>query len=253
MVELHPSLRLPDPKLPLNQAPITLCEGTQGKGKNLFCVSEAVDLTFANATSIKLTNGQIFNVSPVLTEKGYPIIGKVIVHLPHKDIMANCPVGSCVIADGVRIYGNFHFFGIRAAYLTIGEVINYLNEGLISHAYLYLDEHYLVGNAREWMSPQSKAITQLTNQMRKGHIHLTYITPFARQIDTLERASVYRNVLCENYNPETHMATYSMKQEGQHGAITREYYAATYFPYYLTDEKIQMSKDKIGRAIEAAR
>jgi len=253
MVELHPSLRLPDPKIPLNKAPITLVEGTQGKGKNTYCVSEAVDLTFANATSIRLAGGEVFKVSPVLTVKGYPIIGKVIVHLAHKDIVAKCPIGSCVIADGVRVFANFHFYGIRSAYLTIGEVLNYLNEGLISHAYLYLDEHYLVANAREWMSSQSKAITQLSNQMRKGHIHLTYITPFARQIDTLEKASVSKNVLCEIYDPETHMTTYSVKQEGQHGTLTREYYAATYFPYYMTDEKIQMSKDKIGRAIEAAR
>ena len=103
------------------------------------------------------------------------------------------------------------------------------------------------------MSSPSKAITQLSNQMRKGHIHLTYITPFARQIDTLEKASVSKNVLCENYDPKTHMATYSVAQVGQQGRLTREYYTPIYFPYFLTDEKIQMSKEKIGRAVEASR
>jgi hypothetical protein len=238
---------------PLHYAPITLCEGEQGSGKSCVAVSEVVDITYSNATSIKLAGGQEFKVSPVLNEGGFPVIGQVKVHLPTKDLVVKCPVGSCVIAGDIRIYANFHFYGIRASFLTMSEILEGLNNGTISYGYLILDEHYMGGNAREAMNPVVKAITKLSNQMRKRHIYLTYISPFARQLDWIERASVRRHILCQSYNEDTHMVTYTIRQSGQRGTRTKSFYAKTYFPYYWTDELFGMSEQQIGSAIAAAR
>jgi hypothetical protein len=237
---------------PLAYAPISLVEGEQGSGKNVYVCSEAVDATFANATSIKLADGHEFKCSPVLDDGGYPIIGKVKVHLSTKDLIVKCPAGSCVIAEDVRVYANFHFYGIRAAYFTLAQIIEHLNDGTIGFGYLYLDEHYMGGNAREGMSTVVRAITKLTNQMRKKHIHLTYLTPHARQIDWLERSSVRKRVFCESYDEETHMCTYTVQEKGVRGTRTKQYYAATYFKYYWTDEQISMGETAVGKAILAA-
>ena len=244
---------IPNRNKPLHYAPISLVEGDQGQGKSVYSVSEAVDVTFANATSIRLVDGQVFKVSPVLSDKGYPIIGQVIVHLPHKDIIAKCPVGSCVIAEDIKIYANFHFFGIQAAYLTMAEILEYLNNGTIGYGYLYLDEHYMSGNAREAINPVVKAITKLSNQMRKKHIYLSYITPHARQLDWIERSAVRKHIFCQSYNEETHVVVYTIQETGVRGTRTKSFYAALYFPYYWTDEQIAMSETSIGRAIQAAR
>jgi hypothetical protein len=188
----------------------------------------------------------------VLTSSGYPIIGKVRVHLSTKDLVVKCPEGSCVIAEDVRIFANFHFYGIRAVYFTMAEIIEHLNDGTIRYGFLYLDEHYMSGNAREGMSPVVRAVTKLGNQMRKKHLHLTYITPVARQLDFLERSNVRKRVLCQDYNEETHIITYSVQEKGTKGTRVKSYYAATYFPYYFTDEHFAMGDNQIGRAILAA-
>jgi hypothetical protein len=247
-----PNTMLASHKTPLHYAPISLCEGEQGSGKSVYVVSEAVDATFANVTSIKLANGQTFRCSTVYDSMGFPIIGQVKVHLSTKDIIVKCPAGSCVTADDIRIFANFHFYGIRAVYLTMAQILEYLNDGVITYGYLYLDEHYMGGNAREGTSVIVKAITKLSNQMRKKHIFLTYLTPNARQIDWIERSAVRKHILCQNYNEETHMVTYTIQETGTHGTRTKSFYAATYFPYYWTDEQISMGDNAIGKAIQAA-
>ena len=237
---------------PLAFAPISLIEGDQGAGKSNYCVSEAVDVTFANATSIKLADGHEFKCSGILNDGGYPIIGKVRVHLSTKDIIVKCPAGSVVIADGVRIYANFHFYGIRAVYFTMAQILEHLNDGTIRYGYLYMDEHYKDANARENGNVVVKAITKLNNQMRKKHLYLSYITPFARQIDWQERASVRKRIYCSDYNEETHIITYDIQEKKHRGIRTKTYDASVYFPYYFTDEHFAMGETAIGKAILAA-
>jgi len=237
---------------PLAFAPITMIEGDQGSGKSNMAASEAVDITFANATSIILVDGHEFKCSPVLDEAGYPSIGKVRVHLPTKDIIVKCPAGSCVVAEDVRIYANFHFYGIRAVYFTTAQIIEHLNDGTIRYGYLYFDEHYKDANARENGSVVVKAITKLSNQMRKKHLHVSYITPFARQLDWIERASVRKRIYCQEYNEETHIITYTIQEKGKKGTRTKTYDASVYFPYYRTDEHFAMGDNEVGKAIRAA-
>ena len=237
---------------PLAFAPISLIEGEQGAGKTNYAVSEAVDVTFANATSIKLADGHEFPCSPLLGDGGYPVIGKVIVHLSTKDIIVKCPPHSVVIAEDIRIYANFHFYGIRAVFFTTAQIIEHLNDGTIRYGYLYFDEHYKDANARENGSIIVKTITKLSNQMRKKHLYVSYLTPFARQIDWIERASVRKRVFCSSYDEETHIITYDIQEKGHKGIRTKSYDASVYFPYYWTDEHFAMGENQIGKAILAA-
>jgi hypothetical protein len=241
-----------DKNKPLAFAPISLIEGEQGSGKSNLCASEGVDVTFANATSITLADGQEFKCSPVLDRSGYPVIGRVQVHLRTKDIIVKCPVGSCVAAEDVRIYANFHFYGIRAVYFTTAQIIEHLNNGDIRYGYLYMDEHYKDANAKESSSTVAKTIIKQNNQMRKKHLHLSLITPFARQLGWEEKASVRKRYICRDYNPETHIVTYDVQEKGKRGWKTKHYDASIYFPYYWTDEHFAMGDNAIGKAIAAA-
>jgi hypothetical protein len=237
---------------PLSYAPISLYEGEQGSGKSGAVVAEAVDVTFANVTSIKLANSLEFSASPALNSRGKPMIGWVTVHLKDKDIVAKCPEGSCVIADTIKIYANFHYYGIRAVYMTMAEIIEHLNDGTISYGYLDLDEHYMSGNAREGMSPVVKVITQLSNQMRKRHLYLNYLSPHARMLDWIERSAVRKHVFC-SCDEDTKMITLNIREKGHKKMRTVTYYAGTYFPYYDSDELMPLSETKINRAIASAR
>lgn len=237
---------------PLAYAPISLYEGEQGSGKSLSVVAEAVDVTFENVTSIKLANGLEFKASPALNSRGKPIIGWVTVHLKDKDIVAKCPEGSCVIAESIKIYANFHFYGIRAVYLTMAEILEHLNDGTISYGYLELDEHYISGNAREGMSPVVRAVTKMSNQIRKRHLNLNYISPHARMLDWIERSALRRHVYCSS-DEETKMITMNIREKGKKKIKTVTYYGGTYFPYYNSDELQQLSDTEINKAIARAR
>ena len=83
-------------------------------------------------------------------------------------------------------------FMALVVYFTTAQIIEHLNDGTIRYGYLYFDEHYKDANARENNSVVVKTITKLSNQMRKKHLHVTYITPFARQLDWIEVASSIR-------------------------------------------------------------
>ncbi len=150
----------------------------------------------------------------------------------------------------LKIYCNFHLFGIPYVYLPLHIMIQYLNSGLIRNAYLVIDEGYIGGNAREGMSSLVRVITKMANQIRKRHLHFYIATPNARQLDWQFRWAKTENILC-SYDDKTRMITVMIKNKRKYKRpriIT--YYAPQYWPYYDTDEQFKIPEGQIAKALE---
>lgn len=235
---------------PFSYAPITIVEGEQGSGKSNTAVSRAVDATFAEMTSVKLANGTVVKAEPVLTEKGFPIIGIGKLWIPNsKPRIMKIPPKSCVYSENIRVFANFHLHGIRAVYLPLPSIIEYLNSGLIKDAYLIIDEGYIGGNAREGMSNLTKVLIKLGMQIRKRHLHFIICTPNSRQLDWLFRDIETEHIVCD-YDENTKNITLSIRNRKKYKQLRSvTYYAPQYWKYYDTDEQFAIPENQIAKAL----
>ena len=153
----------------------------------------------------------------------------------------------------IKIYANFHLYGIRYVYLPLPLMLEYLNSGLIQDGYLLIDEAYISGDAREGMTAVVKLITKLANQMRKRHLHLYLSVPNAKMIDWRYRWAVTEKIICVGYNENTHMMKLIIKNKRKYQRPrTVVYDASQYFSYYDTDEQIEIPQSQIAKAIQGA-
>ncbi len=234
---------------PFAYAHVTLVEGDQGQGKNFLMSARVVDATFANVTAVKLPNGVMVKATPLS-----PLdIGKARFWLPDRpSFVDKVPKGSCVIADDIHIYTNYHLYGIRMKYLHLYEIIEGLNEGYIADCYLLVDEHYIGGDARAGMSVLVRTFTEQGFQMRKRHVKLMMATPLQRLIDLRSRAIVTEHVIC-SYDDKKQTHSFVMKKKGE-----RRYHttppidAPPYWKYFNTDEQVPLPEGQVNKAIMGA-
>lgn len=231
-------------KKPLSYAPIGIIEGEQGSGKSITGVARVVDATFENITEVVLPNKDIIKAEPVLPVK--PGIAKL--YFPNKEpIIGKLPAGSVAIAEDVRIYANFHLYGIRAMYLPIKLLLEFLNTGLITDGYLLIDEGYIATNAREGMTALVRLVMKLTNQVRKRHLHLYLLTPHSRQIDWQIRWAKTEHIQC-SYDEITAEVSLIIKRKGEK-PINVTFGTKQYRPYYDTDEQFEIPEGEILKAL----
>ena len=150
----------------------------------------------------------------------------------------------------LKIYCNFHMYGIPHVFLPLHRMIQYLNGGVITNAYLLIDEGYIGGNAREGMTALAGVITKMANQIRKRHLHFYMATPNPRDLDRRFRWAKTENIMCQ-YDDKTRMITVMIKNKRKYRRpriIT--YYAPQYWKYYDTDEQFKIPEGQIAKALE---
>ena len=148
----------------------------------------------------------------------------------------------------IRIYANFHLFGIKYVFLPLPQLLSLLNSGLIRDGYLLIDEGYISGNAREGMSSLVRVITKMSNQIRKRHLHLYLATPNSRQLDWQFRWAQTEHIFCD-FNDKTKYITLTIRKKGVRKAQIVSYYAPQYWKYYNTDEIFELPENQIAKAL----
>ncbi len=234
---------------PMTYAHIAFIEGEQGQGKSVTAVAKVVDPTFANITSVRLSDGRIVKATPT----NLPQVGRATFWLPdRKPFEADVPPHSCVIADSIKIYANFHLYGIRAWYVPLGLMIKYLNEGKICDGYCLCDEHYIGGNARRGMSSLVDTFRLQGFQMRKRHIEFIMLAPMQRLVDWSFRSIVTEHVIC-SYDEDKYEVSLTVKKKGDRKYRTlKPFYARQYWPYYSTDELVALPGQQVDKAMVEA-
>lgn len=238
---------------PFTYAPVTIIEGEQKSGKTETAITRVVDPTFANMTSVKLSNGLEVKAQPVLNKEGYPVIGYGRLWLPNQEPRTmRIPPKSCVIADSIKIICNGHIYGIRYAHMELKDIILHLNDGMIRDCYLIIDEAYIAGDRREGLSPLVKVISKLGWQIAKRHIILTMCLPDSSVLDLRFQKLETEHIVC-SYDETSRKITLFIRNRKKYKK-TREvpYYAPTYWKYYDPDEDYKISEVQMTRALAMA-
>ncbi len=241
---------------PFTYAPISLVEADQGQGKSNTIVARVVDATYAKMTSIKLfKDGKEFyevKASPVLNERGKPIIGLATVYFPNKEpYEIEVPDEACVIAESVKVFANFKLYGIRYVYCDLATILENLNTDLLLDAWVLIDEAYIGGDARNSMNLLNQILTKFGMQIRKRHIHLMVCYPMGKMADLRYRLANTEHIM-PNFNPKTNEITLTVKKKGQKMRTLPPYYAPLYWRYFDTDERFRIPEKQIGKALAEA-
>ena len=236
---------------PLSKAPIALIVSPQGGGKSTIMTARAVDSTFANATSVIMPNGFEVPCLPALNDKSKPIIGSVIpLFKGEEPFVAEVPDDACVVAESIKIFANYHLYGIRSYFVSLADIVENINTDLFTNAYLYLDEGYIGADARNSMNMLNQILsTQFAFQLRKRHLHFTIAYPLSRMADIRYRLMWTERIECE-YNDKTFEITAKIRKNGKEKKITFD--ASLYWQYFNTDERFKIPESKISKALSSA-
>jgi hypothetical protein len=244
---------MPRKAKPFTFAPVTIIEGEQKSGKTETAVTRVVDPTFAGMTSVVLKNGVEVKAEPILNKDGYPIIGYGKLWLPNQPPRTMAiPPGSLVVAKDVRVISNGHLYGIRYAYMKLGDIIKNLNSGTIRNCYLIIDEAYIGGDRRDGLSPLVKVISKLGFQIAKRHITLIMCLPDSSVLD-LRFQKLETEHIVTTYDEIERKITMFIRNRKKYKK-TREvsYYAPIYWKYYDPDEEFEIPEVQMARALAMA-
>ncbi len=246
-----------DSKTPFTEAKYTLIVAAQGGGKSTILTARPVDDTFKNLTSV------IFNpsvpsqieipASPALNESGRAINGWATLYFPNKKpIVAELPRNSTAVAKSVRVYANYHLFGIRSAFIDLAFIVEHADDGTFVDSWLNLDEGYIGGSARNSMSLLNQILFggTLSFQLRKKRTKFQIAYPLDKMSDSLTRLARTEYITCE-YDEKTHEVIANIKKNKK-PEYTRRFDASQYWKFYKTEERFKMPESRKYKAIATA-
>ncbi len=231
---------------PLSHAPIALIEGEQGGGKSTIAVARIVDAYLKRAVEIYLETLGVF--AEVLSYNFNTRIARIRQERVKR--LITIPIDYKLISD-LKIFTNFHLFGIRYKYCTAPEIVAYLQDGTIADGRLTIDESYIVSNAQETLSPLTKAISKFSMTARKRHLWVDFLYPHSRMATWITRWAWAEHILC-SYDERTQFITLDINKKGYQRAKTIRLYAPPYRRFFDTDELFKLTQEQAGRAAVSA-
>jgi hypothetical protein len=191
-----------------------------------------VDDYFDHIYAIRSPEGFVFPVDPYMRDivKLLPLPGEngkesALIQIPPDYI----PLST------VKIFANYHLFGMEYMYASPEVVLNLINTGIIAHGKWVIDESYLSGEARRGQNTLNLVYTWLAQQMRKRDIELYLLVQHGRFIDWRFRYLAKRKILCR-YNDKTHMIRLLVQNLAKGTEKILHYYAPFYWKYFDTNE-----------------
>ena len=154
--------------------------------------------------------------------------------------------------SSVKIFANFHLYGIRYVYADLSTILEYLNSNLIKEGYIVIDESYIGGDARMGMTLMTKILTWFGSQIRKRGLHLILIAQHGRMIDYRFRLFMTEHILC-SYNEKTQMITLTIVERGKKKKRILSYKGTQYWKYYDTNELPQIPETLLAKALMTAK
>lgn len=231
---------------PLSHAPIALIEGEQGSGKSTVAVARIVDHYHKRAIEIYLATKGV--VAEVLSYNVDTRIARI--RRNGQKLQIRIPDDYKIYSD-LKIFTNFHLYGIRYKYCTYPEMLALLQDGTLKDGRLTIDEGYITSNAQETLSPFTKAVSKFSMTARKRHLHLDFLYPHARMATWITRWAWAEHIMC-TYDEHNEYITLDIQRKGMPRTKTIRMYAPPYRRYFDTDELFKLTQDQIGRAVANA-
>ncbi len=228
---------------PLSYAPICLIEGEQGSGKSSTAVARIVEDYLKRAVEIFLDKKN-YHYDEVSSFNFDSRVARIRQDGTKKALFI--PPDYHLESD-LKVFTNFHLFGIKYSYRTPAQIIQGLQDGTISYGRLTIDESYIFANAQETLAPLSKAIQKYSNTARKRHLKIDFLYPHSRMATWMQRWSWTEHILCE-YDDVSEYVTLHIQRRGYKRAKDIRYYAPPYRRFFDTDEGFKLTQAQVGRA-----
>jgi hypothetical protein len=238
----------------MTEADIRGIFGDQRKGKSCLGVAFAVDDAIDKMVGIRF-NGQYYKAQCLndeellaLERNGIQAYKPTHCRIFSKDgrsKIIEMPKGA-IIDTPVRIFANFHLYGIPYVYMDGMLLITYINTDLITNGWILMDESTM-NDARDSMTREGKITAKFGAQAAKRGLHLCTIAQYYEQIERRYRLFKTTTIECIEYDKETHYITCNVKEKGEEQQQT-EFYSPPYWRYYNTNEIIGVPQHQVDDA-----
>lgn len=241
---------------PASYGDIRLINGEQRSGKSTTGVAFAADEYYEQLDGIVSPSGEVIKAKCLTKdEKQYlgrhgitPNIFKYvrvlsddgkeskIIRIP-KDFIVSSPV---------HIFANFHLYGLYYSYISLADIVQYMNEPLFNGAWILSDESVMT-DTRNSMERAGKLIANFGATIGKRNAHMCLMTQYNEMIERRYRLFHTMRVLC-SYESKTKIITCEIKKRGE-PAFSYDYWAVNYFRFFDTNELVPVPQDKIDRTL----
>lgn len=150
----------------------------------------------------------------------------------------------------LRVFVNYHLFGIQYVYCKVLNIVEWINVGLIRDGILGLDEAYMSNDARRSMDNLSITMTQYGQQLRKRQLETYLLVQHGRLIDWRWKWLAQEEFSCK-YFEQTNEIQIVQKFLKKGNQKTFRYYAPQYWKYYDTNELPEMPQMYVNKVIRS--
>lgn len=238
-------------------ADVRLILGDQRSGKSCTGVAYAKDDYYEQLVGLLAPNGQVVKARTLDDgDKEYleecdifpDVFRYVRAFTPDskKSKIIAIPQGWTVLSP-VRIFANFHTFGLRGVFISLTDMLQYVNSDLFVNAWLLSDESAFT-DPRNSMTGVGKIISFFGATVGKRNIHFCQMTQYNNMIEVRFRQFATTRVLC-TYEERTKMITVEINTRGKPRQST-SYYGPRYWMNFDTSERQKVSEIQIARAMQ---
>jgi len=242
---------------PRTYADVKLILGDQGSGKTCSGVALVKEDYYDQLTGIQSPSGEIIRARCLneddriyLEKRGvFPDKFKYIRVFSDDGVKSKIikkPSDYDVISP-VKIFSNFHLFGMSHALITLADVVQYLNSDLFTNAWILSDESVMT-SARNSMTAVGKLLAGLGATIRKRDLHFCQMSQYNRQVDWQFRAYATTRILC-SFDEITKVITCDITERGQPRRSV-SYWAPAYWRNFDTKEVPKIPERTLAKAFE---
>ncbi len=239
---------------PPSYADVRAAVGDQRSGKSTSVTAMVIDDCFDHINGLCAPSGERIVASPLTKQDRenfkrvgmYPDSLKYCrIHRNHESKVVEIPPQYSIISP-VKIFANYHLYGIRYALISMADIIEHINSDLFDNSWVLLDEGGGV-KARQSMEQFGKLAVDFYSTVGKRNVKLCVIAQYTRMLDVFLRLYATTRLLC-SYDEATQYVSCDVTKRGQ-PKFTFDFWAPKYWRFFDTTEIIQTPQYRIDRAL----
>lgn len=250
-------------KTPMSFADIRLLFGDQRQGKSITAVASVIDDYYQYLTHVVSPEGEVLNANALSErEQEYleaPVnkggLGLYYNHLKHMRIFNDDGTKSKIVSvpsnykvlSSVKVFANFHLYGIRFMFSGLEMLISYINEPLMTNGWIVLDESVLT-DKRDTSTLVGKFMVWFGAQCGKRHLRMVIASQYANMIQSRFHLFATTRVEC-SYDADTAIVSLEVNKSSPVMGSTN-YLSTPYRKYFDTNEIVPIPQYRIDKAME---
>lgn len=238
------------------QADVRCLLGDQGTGKTNTAVALVVDDCYAHLTGIiNPKTGEYYKARPLNeNEQKFLASKKIAYHkLKHIRVFGNDgsskivvkPAG-WVIDSPIKVFSNFHFYGVRFRYIEVETIIENINSDVLMNGWIVLDESILT-DKRDTMTTVGKMMAWFGAQARRRKLHMIIIAQYANMLQSRFNLFATTRVQC-SYDKNSHIISLDVNRTSEFMDKV-DFYAPDYWKFFKHDELVKVPQSKVDKVM----